>query len=113
MHSTIRAALGAAPLVMGFMPLAASAQDTPPAAADAADATDTGISPILVTARRREEDAQAVPAALTVVQGAQLDRAYVVNTQSLTSFAPTLNYSSANPRNTASRSAGSAPASWR
>jgi iron complex outermembrane receptor protein len=97
MHSTIRAALGAAPLVMGFMPLAASAQETPAAAADAAD---TGISPILVTARRREEDAQAVPAALTVVQGAQLGRAYVVNTQSLTSFVPTLNYSSANPRNT-------------
>ncbi|HUD31244.1 MAG TPA: TonB-dependent receptor [Novosphingobium sp.] len=96
MHSTVRAALGAAPLIMGLVPLAGAAQEVAPTA----EANETGISPILVTARRREEDAQAVPAALTVVQGDQLDRAYVVNTQSLTSFVPTLNYSSANPRNT-------------
>ena len=35
-----------------------------------------------------------------LVQGTELDRSYTVNTQSLTNLVPTLNYSSANPRNT-------------
>jgi iron complex outermembrane recepter protein len=60
---------------------------------------DRGV--ILVTARRRSEDAQRVPAALSVVSGDWLDRAYAVNTQQLAQLVPSLNYSSANPRNTA------------
>lgn len=56
---------------------------------------------ILVTARRRAEDAQAVPAALSVVGGDTLTRTYTVNVNQLTQLVPTLNYSSPNPRNTA------------
>ncbi|WP_174292279.1 TonB-dependent receptor [Sphingomonas bacterium] len=60
-----------------------------------------GLPDVIVTARRRAEDAQAVPGSLTVVGGALLDRSYTVNTQELTTLVPSLNYSSANPRNTA------------
>jgi iron complex outermembrane recepter protein len=67
----------------------------------AADGTETGLPDVIVTARRRAEDAQRVPAALSVVGGDLLDQSYTVNTQGLTTLIPTLNYSSANPRNTA------------
>ena len=62
--------------------------------------TDTGID-VTVTARRRAEDAQKIPGSLTVVGGTLLDRSYTVNTQELSQLVPSLNYSSANPRNTA------------
>ncbi|GGB41032.1 TonB-dependent receptor [Sphingomonas metalli] len=81
-------------------PAAAAAQErtTSPAAADGDDDT---LEAVIVTARRRSEDAQTVPAALSVVGGALLDRSYTINTQGLTTLIPSLNYSSANPRNTA------------
>ncbi len=78
----------------------AIAQTTPTHPA-AGDATDSGLREVIVTARRRAEDAQRVPAALSVVGGDLLDQSYTVNTQGLTTLVPTLNYSSANPRNTA------------
>lgn len=56
---------------------------------------------VIVTARRRAEDAQAVPGSLQVIGGDLLDRSYTVNTQALSQLVPSLNYSSANPRNTA------------
>ena len=71
-----------------------------PAAAQA-ETGDANPLEVIVTARRRTEDAQAVPGALSVVGGELLDRSYTVNTQGLTTLIPTLNYSSANPRNTA------------
>ncbi|MCW1430661.1 TonB-dependent receptor [Novosphingobium sp. JCM 18896] len=55
---------------------------------------------IIVTARRRAENLQDVPVAVSVVRGEDLDRAYTVNTQGVTNLVPVLNYSSANPRNT-------------
>ncbi|WP_277978988.1 TonB-dependent receptor [Sphingomonas phyllosphaerae] len=60
-----------------------------------------GLPDVTVTARRRAEDAQRVPASLSVVGGDLIDRSYTVNTQGLTTLIPSLNYSSANPRNTA------------
>ncbi|RZM06774.1 MAG: TonB-dependent receptor, partial [Sphingomonas sp.] len=56
---------------------------------------------VIVTARRRAENAQSVPGSLSVVGGDLLDQSYTVNTQGLTTLIPSLNYSSANPRNTA------------
>ncbi len=56
---------------------------------------------ITVTARRRPEPAQNVPAALSVVDAPLIERSYTVNTQGLSLLVPSLNYSSANPRNTA------------
>lgn len=78
---------------------------TPPDAAPPAttgEAGDAGGLPeIVVTARRRAEDAQRIPGSLSVVGGELLDRSYTVNTQQLSQLVPALNYSSANPRNTA------------
>jgi iron complex outermembrane receptor protein len=58
-------------------------------------------APIIVTARQRPEDAQDVPAALSVVDTNWLEQSYTLNTRDLTTLVPALNYSSANPRNTA------------
>lgn len=85
--------------------LAAVALATP-IMARAEDAADTRIAgptaePILVTARRRAEDAQDVPNALSVVGADTLNRTYTVNTAQLSQLVPTLAYSSPNPRNTA------------
>ena len=67
--------------------------------ADTADAA--GAPDILVTARRRVENAQTVPGALSVIDGDLIERSYTVNTAQLSLLVPSLNYSSANPRNTA------------
>ncbi|PZU08577.1 TonB-dependent receptor [Sphingomonas sp.] len=74
-----------------------------PAAAPAPEASSglAGLPEVVVTARRRTEDAQHVPAALSVVGSELIERSYTVNTQGLSLLAPSLNYSSANPRNTA------------
>jgi len=78
-----------------------------PAAADNNDVADassvdlSSLPDVIVTARRRPEDAARVPAALSVIGGELIDRSYTVNTQQLSLLVPALNYSSANPRNTA------------
>ena len=59
------------------------------------------LDEVTVTARQREEDLQAVPAAVSVVGGELLDSSNSVNTQQLAQLVPTLYYNSANPRNTA------------
>lgn len=74
--------------------------DRPAPAADT-DAASDDSAEIVVTARRRAEDPQKIPGSLSVVDGSLLDRSYTVNTQQLAQLVPALNYSSANPRNTA------------
>lgn len=59
------------------------------------------LGEIVVTARLRPENPQAVPTALSVIDGALLDASYTVNIAQLSQLVPSLNYSSANPRNTA------------
>lgn len=84
-----------------LVPSSAFAEDAA-ATPDATAAADrSGLPAITVTARRREEDLQRVPAAISVVGGALLDQSYTINPQGLTVLVPSLNYSSANPRNTA------------
>ncbi|MEG3151907.1 TonB-dependent receptor [Sphingomonas sp. ZT3P38] len=80
-------------------PGTASAAPADEAAAPAGDAE--GLPDITVTARRRVEDAQKIPGSLSVIGGDLLDRSYTVNTAQLSLLVPSLNYSSANPRNTA------------
>lgn len=72
-----------------------------PDAAPAADGAEAGLPEVIVTARRRNEDAQSIPGALSVVDAQLLERSYTVNTQGLSLLVPSVNYSSANPRNTA------------
>jgi iron complex outermembrane receptor protein len=83
--------LALAGTVLFVVALPAQAQTTP----------DKDTDDIVVTARQRAENVQTVPIAVSVVSGEQLDRAYTVNTQQLSLLVPSLNYSSANPRNTA------------
>jgi iron complex outermembrane receptor protein len=87
-----RAMLGATSLLALTTPAIAFAE--PDAAADAP-------APIMVTARQRREDLQTVPGAVSVVDQTLLARSYTVNTLQLSTLVPALNYSSANPRNTA------------
>jgi len=65
-------------------------------------AGDAGIlGGVTVTARRREENLQTVPAAISAINGDLLDSTYTVNTGLLSQLVPSLYYNSANPRNTA------------
>lgn len=59
------------------------------------------LDEIVVTARRREERAQDVPIALTVIGGEQLDKSNTYNVGQLTQQAPSVQVLSSNPRNTA------------
>jgi iron complex outermembrane receptor protein len=66
-----------------------------------APAEEGADSAIIVTARLRAENVQDVPASLTVVGADDIKGTYTVNTAQLSQLVPALNYSSANPRNTA------------
>src|SRR6266702_2174764 len=65
------------------------------------DQQSSALETIMVTARLRQEDAQAVPISLSVVNSASLEKTYTNNVSQLTSLVPSLNYVSPNPRNTA------------
>lgn len=91
MHTILSAGLlGSAALVLSA-----------PAMAEEVRLETEADAPIIVTARQRPEDAQDVPAALSVVGTNWLEQSYTLNTRDLTTLVPALNYSSANPRNTA------------
>jgi outer membrane receptor protein involved in Fe transport len=79
------------------LPFPAFAQNMPNAD-EAAEATQ---GQIIVTARRRAEDVQDVPASMSVVGGDLLTQTHTVNLSQVTQLVPALNYSSPNPRNTA------------
>ena len=64
----------------------------------AADSTDDDA--IYVTARRREEQSQDIPLAISVVDGEQLDNTGAFNVGRLQQLTPTVQYYSSNPRNT-------------
>jgi iron complex outermembrane receptor protein len=61
----------------------------------------TGVESIVVTARLRAENAQTVPVSLSVVDGNTLTNTFTNNVSQLSLLAPSLNYTSPNPRNTA------------
>lgn len=100
-----RASLAALAFALAF-PFQAQAADTDgdavqadsAAQADAAD--DQGDNVIIVTARRRDEDIQDVPIALSVIDAAQVDSQGLFNISRLTQIQPALQFYSTNPRNT-------------
>lgn len=61
----------------------------------------TDANDIVVTARRRAETAQNVPIAISVVSGAQIDSTGAFNVGRLQQLAPTLQFYTTNPRNSA------------
>jgi iron complex outermembrane recepter protein len=92
--------LGAALTVI--FPAAAFAQDevlTDDASTAATE--ETQGNDIIVTARRRAESAQDIPIAVSVIDAKQLDETGAFNVNRLQQLAPTLQFYSSNPRNTA------------
>ncbi|MBX9605151.1 MAG: TonB-dependent receptor [Gammaproteobacteria bacterium] len=67
----------------------------------ASAAAPEGVDAVVVTARLREEDAQQVPIAMSVLDGDSLDLGNTTNLGQLTQLAPSTNFVSPNPRNTA------------
>jgi iron complex outermembrane receptor protein len=61
---------------------------------------------VVVTARRRTEDLQNVPLAVTAIGGAQLDATGSNNVNRLTQLQPSLQFYSSNPRNSAANIRG-------
>lgn len=88
---------------LSILASAASAQDAAPAPA-APDQEATGQAPrgdvIVVTARRRQETAQEVPLAISVVRGDSIEATGNFNVVKLQQLAPTLQVYTTNPRNT-------------
>lgn len=84
------------------LPVCAIAAERSAETGNAPDASNVStLERVIVTARRREESLQSVPAAVSVVSDDLLDSSYTVNTQQLSQLVPSLYYNSANPRNTA------------
>jgi iron complex outermembrane recepter protein len=65
-------------------PAGAQAQGPPPA--------ETGLEEILVTAQKRTENIQDVPAAVTVITGSQIESTGAVNIEGVMALVPTLNF---------------------
>jgi iron complex outermembrane receptor protein len=90
-------AAGAALLAL---PAPLLAQDRPaPATAPVPSAEDPGREQITVTARRRDEQLQDVPLAVSVVAGKQLEATGTYNVSRLTQLQPSVQYFASNPRN--------------
>lgn len=90
----------------GFVALiSAPAKAEEAIAAEADPATTAQQEPdsndIIVTARRRSESAQDIPLAVSVLDAKQLDETGAFNVNRLQQLAPTLQFYSSNPRNTA------------
>ncbi len=79
---------------------AAPAPTTPLPDAPQSDVSETDPDAIVVTARRREEKVQDVPIALSVLSNVSLQQQATFSLQQITQLAPTLQFSSSNPRNT-------------
>lgn len=82
MRQVLFASAAAATLVLAISP-AAFAQSAPAA-------TDTEV--VIVTAQKREENLQKVPAAVSVISAAALANANAVNIEGITSLIPTLTF---------------------
>ena len=100
--TTLRTALLLGAGLPALLSAPARAQDEAPAVPPATAAQEEQDSnDIIVTARRRAESAQDIPLAVSVIDARQLDETGAFNVNRLQQLAPTLQFYSSNPRNTA------------
>ncbi len=92
------AALGA------LLPHSAFAQETPDPSSSVPPASEG--DEIVITARRRDENLQEVPLAVSVIGGEQLEATGSTNVLRLTQIQPSLQFYSTNPRNSAANIRG-------
>ncbi|WP_110946987.1 TonB-dependent receptor [Pseudomonas bohemica] len=71
---------------------------TPVNASELAPSSDTQLQPVTVEARRRSEDAQQVPTAMTVIEGQALEAQRLYRLQDLQQAMPSLGVAFMNPR---------------
>lgn len=90
---------GAWALLAGLPVLAADEVQVAAAETQVAAATARTIEEVTVTARRREEDAQAVPIPLTVLNADAVADAGAFNVNRLKELIPSVQFYSSNPRN--------------
>lgn len=77
---------------LALAPTAAFAQDAAVDGAAAQDAEDQGgLDEILVTARKREENAQETPVAITAMSGTMIEDRQIANVAQVASYAPNVN----------------------
>jgi len=101
---TLRSTLLLGASLTALLTVPAAAQDAAAATDDAATAAEEAqadTNEIFVTARRRQESAQDIPLAVSVLDAKQLDETGAFNVNRLQQLAPTLQFYSSNPRNTA------------
>ncbi|GGE72205.1 TonB-dependent receptor [Sphingomonas prati] len=109
---TFRTILCAGSALTAFAQPASAAQPvtTEPAAPTPSAATPDATTPnpldILVTARRRSENVQSVPLAISVVDARALEATGSFNVAKLTQLQPSLQFYSTNPRNSAANIRG-------
>ncbi len=92
--------LGASLTALLPAPLAAQDEVASPTSDTTAE-QEPETNDIIVTARRRSESAQDIPIAVSVLGAKQLDETGAFNVNRLQQLAPTLQFYSSNPRNTA------------
>jgi iron complex outermembrane receptor protein len=110
MHSFVRAS--ALAIAVATTTAAAHAQGAPAGAAapdtdpQATAAAQDGETIVVTAARRRDEDVQDVPVAVSIVDERQLDATGSINVSKLTQLQPSLQFYSTNPRNSAANIRG-------
>ena len=87
--------------IFGSAPLLAAETAAPLAIEAAAAAEDANLEVITVTARKRVENVQDVPIAISVLTAQDLDKTGTYSTEQLTRLQPSIQLISSNPRNTA------------
>ncbi|MET0337147.1 MAG: TonB-dependent receptor plug domain-containing protein, partial [Caulobacter sp.] len=99
---TLKSIFLAGTAFLAFGAPVAAVAEAPGEAANAARATANvaNIEGVIVTARRRAEDVQAVPVAVSVVTAETVNNTGAFNISRLTQLQPTLQFYSQNPRNT-------------
>lgn len=100
MHSFVRLSLLASSALIALPASAATSDITAVEVAEADAASADEGEAIVVTARRREENVQDVPLAVSVLDGERLEQQGTYNLSKLTQVQPTLQFYTQNPRNT-------------